>query len=171
MDKSTAQLIDRLDHTLQQSLERHRQLTSLLERKRQALRDGRPQDMTRLGGLEQGVVQAIAQLEQQRAATVAELATKLRLGGAEPVKMKDLAEALPEPFRGRVLLSRKNLIAAMQQVREQTSIVRRASEALMAHVNGLIRTLGVVSHGGAAYGQTGRVQARPPRMSSLNLTA
>ncbi len=59
----------------------------------------------------------------------------------------------------------------MQQVQQQTSIIRRASESLVSHVNGLIRTLGVVSHGGAAYGQTGRVQNRPPRMSTLNLTA
>ena len=171
MDKATVQTIDRLEDTLNQSLNRYGQLAALLERKRQALRDGKPEDMTRAADLEQGVLQSVAELEQRRVKLVQELASKLRITSPTPPKMRDLAEALPEPFRGRLLLTRTRLVEAMEGVREQTSVVRRASESLMSHVNGLIRTLGVVSTGGAAYGQTGRVMNRPAPMRSLNLTA
>ena len=171
MDKATLQTIDRLEDVLKQSLNRYGQLASLLDRKRQALRDGKPEDMTRAGELEQSVLQSVADLEQRRVALVADLASKLRVDTPTPPKMRDLAEALPEPHRGRLLLTRTRLVQAMQEVQEKTSVVRRASESLVAHVNGLIRTLGVVSTGGAAYGQTGRVMNRPAPMRRLNLTA
>jgi hypothetical protein len=171
MDKPTLQLIDLLEATLTQSIQWQDQLAQLLERKRDALRRGTASDVGNLGRLETGVVQAIGQLEQRRSEIVKRLSTTLAPEAGETLKMRDLAERLPEPHRGRLLVTRVRLVEAMQRVAERTSVVRRASEALVQHVNGLIRTIGVVSHGGAAYGQTGRVSNAPVRMSSLNLTA
>ncbi len=125
-------------------------------------------DLTRL---ENAAVQTISELEKRRLQLVADLTLALDPAAEQPLKMKELAERLPEPFRGRLLVTRTKLVAAITDVAEQTSVVRRASESLLKHVNGLIRTIGVVSHGGAAYGQTGQVNTKPARMSTVNFTA
>ena len=171
MDRPTLQLFERLESTLEQSVQRQDQLAGLLERKRLALRQGAVDEMNHLCSLEGSLVKAIGELERSRTQLVAALAKLLLPQAAAPVKMVDLAEALPEPHRGRLLVTRAKLVEAMTRVQQRSSVVRRASEALAQHVGGLIRTIGVVSQGGAAYGQTGRVQARPSRMSTLNLTA
>ncbi|MEM1108311.1 MAG: flagellar export chaperone FlgN [Planctomycetota bacterium] len=171
MDKKLRLNIEHLEAVLAQALERQRQMLSLLERKRLALRGGKDQEMIDLTRLENATVQSISEIEKRRLQLVADLTLAVDPQAKEPLKMKDLAERLPEQYRGRLLVMRGKLVEAITQVAEQTSVVRRASESLMKHVNGLIRTIGVVSHGGAAYGQTGRVNAKPARMSTLNLTA
>ncbi|MEM6855924.1 MAG: flagellar protein FlgN [Planctomycetota bacterium] len=171
MDKTLRLNLDHLEAVLAQALERQRQLLSLLERKRLALRQGKDQEMVGLTRLENAAVQTISEIEKRRLQLVADLTLAVDPSAQEPLKMKELAERLPEPFRGRLLVTRQKLVEAMTQVAEQTSIVRRASESLMKHVNGLIRTIGVVSQGGAAYGQTGQVSNKPAPMSTLNLTA
>lgn len=171
MDKTTRLNLDRLEAVLHQALQRQEQLLSLLERKRMALRHGKDQDMVDLTRLENGAIQTVSELEKRRLQLVADLTLAVQPDATEPLKMKELAERLPEPYRGRLLVTRMKLVEAITRVSEQTSVVRRASESLLMHVNGLIRTIGVVSHGGAAYGQTGRVNATPARMSTLNVTA
>ncbi|MEM8738213.1 MAG: flagellar export chaperone FlgN [Planctomycetota bacterium] len=171
MDRTTLQNIDRLEAVLHQSLERQQQLLAALERKRLALRGGKDREMLDLSRLENAVVQTLSDLEKRRLQLVADLTRAVAPTASEPMKMRDLAECLPEPYRGRLLVTRTKLVEVITAVAEQTSVVRRASESLMQHVNGLIRTIGVVSHGGAAYGQTGRLHAKPAPMSTLNLTA
>ncbi|MEM7625095.1 MAG: flagellar protein FlgN [Planctomycetota bacterium] len=171
MDRNAVQNLMRLEDTLNQSVERQGQLATLLERKRTALRRGAVDEMTSLCRLENAAVQTISELEKRRLQLVADLTLAVEPGAAEPLKMRDLAERLPEPHRGRLLLTRQKLVDAMQRVQQQTTVTRRASESLLKHMNGLIRTIGVVSQGGAAYGQTGRVSTKPAPMASLNLTA
>lgn len=171
MDKTLRLNLDHLEAVLTQALERQQQLLSLLERKRVALRQGKDQDMVDLTRLENAAVQTISEIEKRRLQLVADLTLAIDPVAKEPLKMKDLAERLPEPYRGRLLVTRAKLVEAITQVAEQTSVVRRASESLLKHVNGLIRTIGVVSHGGAAYGQTGQVNTKPARMSTVNFTA
>lgn len=171
MDRPILQLLERLDATLTDAVQRQRQLGILLERKRLALRSGDLEDMKRLGALESTVVQAVGELEKRRVTLVAELTRKLRPQSSQALQMRELADVLPEPYRGRLLVTRTKLIDAMKAVQQQTSVVRRASESLVSHVNGLIRTIGVVSSGGAAYGQTGQMNAKAGRMSTLNVTA
>ena len=171
MDRNAVQNLHRLEDTLNQSVERQAQLAALLERKREALRQGAVDEMSALCRLENAAVQTISELEKRRLQLVADLTLALQPGAAEPMKMRDLAERLPEPHRGRLLLTRQKLVDAITAVQKQTSVARRAGEALVKHVNGLIHTIGVASQGGASYGQTGRVSTKPAPMSSLNLTA
>lgn len=171
MDKNTRLNLDRLEAVLLQALQRQEQLLSLLERKRLALRHGKDREMADLTRLENAAVQTASELEKRRLQLVADLTLVVQPGATEPLMMKDLAERLPEPYRGRLLVTRLKLVEAITKVGEKTSVVRRASESLLKHVNGLIRTIGVVSHGGAAYGQNGRVNTQPARMSTVNVTA
>jgi hypothetical protein len=171
VDKTIRQHLDTLEATLLAAVQRQEQMIALLERKRLALRSGAIDEMNRLGKLENALVQAIAELEKRRLTVVAELTQRLRPDASAPLPLRDLADALPEPQRGKLLVTRAKLVEAMKQVQHETSVVRRASESLASHVNGLIRTIGVVSGGGAAYGQTGRMNAKPGRMSTMSFTA
>ena len=138
MDRTTLQNVDRLESILAQAVQRQEQLVALLERKRKALRSGEAPEMVELSRLENAVVQTITELEKRRLQLVADLTLALDPTAAEPLKMKDLAERLPEPYRGRLLVTRTKLIEAMQRVAEQTSVIRRASESLSKSCRGKV---------------------------------
>lgn len=171
MDKSTLRLMMSLEDVVRRSLERHRQLAALLKRKREAMRQGKADDMSNLCHLENTTIQVISELEKNRLQLVGELTVMVAPDATQPLRMREMAERLPEPSRSKLLVLRSQLLDAMSEVQEQTSVARRASESLLNHMNGLIRTIGVVSNGGAAYGQTGQVRTRPAPLRTLNLTA
>ncbi len=171
MDRTILNNLERLEAVLAQSLERQRQLGVMLDRKREALRSGDTEAMADLCRLQGAAVQTIAELEKRRAQLVADLTVGLDPSATQPLPMRELAERLPEPHRGRLLVMRTRLVEAMEQVREQTSVARRASESLLSHVNGLMRTIGTAARGGAAYAQTGKLHTRSARLSTINFTA
>jgi len=125
VDKLTTQNLDQLESVLNDSVHRQAQLLALLERKRLALREGRAQDMADLCCLENTLVQAISELEKRRLQLVADVTLAVVPGADSPLKMRDLAERLPEPHRGRLLVTRTKLVVAIEKVAEQTSVVRR----------------------------------------------
>jgi len=170
MDNKALQNLQQLEAVLTQAVDRQRQMLSLLERKRDAMRQGKAQEMTDLCRLEGALVQAVGDLEKRRLNLVADLTLALAPEAQEPLKMLDLAQRLAEPHRGRLLVLRTQLVTAMQAVQDQTRVVRRASETLVKHVNGLIRTIGTVSRGGT-YGQAGTANIQPARLSTINFTA
>ncbi|MEM1098020.1 MAG: flagellar protein FlgN [Planctomycetota bacterium] len=165
------QRLERLESTLRQSIERQRQLTELLKRKRDAMRAGDADRMTDLTRAENAQVQAISEIEKTRLTLVAELTQSVDPSAPEPLRLAELAERLPEPTRGKLLVLRSQLLEAMHAVQAQTAVAKRASESLVKHVSGLVRTLANVSHGHAAYGPIGRTPQQPAPMSTLSLTA
>ncbi len=171
MPDGLKQHVERLESTLRASIDRHGQLVSLLERKRAAMRDGNATLMTDLTRLENAQVQAISELEKTRLKLVADLTLCVVPGSPEPLKLADLAEHFPEPTRGRLLVMRAQLLDQMKAAQAQTAVVKRAGEALVRHVDGLVKTLVNVSHGGAAYGPVGRTKEQPATLSTLSLTA
>lgn len=171
MDKTTRQLLERVENALKQSLERHDQLVALMQRKREAFRAGDTTLLTDLCRLENVQVQAISELEKSRLALVGDLTLKAVPGATEPMKLAELAERFPEPTRGRLLVLRAQLLDKMEAVREQASVARRASESLLNHVNGLVRTIATVSQGGPAYAPTGRGHEKPAALSTISLVA
>ena len=122
MDTALRLNLDHLEAVLAQALERQRQLLSLLERKRLALRQGKDQELVDLTRLENAAVQTISEIEKRRLQLVADLTLAVDPSAQEPLKMKELAERLPEPFRGRLLVTRQKLVEAMTQVAEQLGI-------------------------------------------------
>ncbi|MEM7577224.1 MAG: flagellar export chaperone FlgN [Planctomycetota bacterium] len=165
------QILERLESTLRQSIERQGQLTDLLKRKRDAMRAGDATLMTDLTRAENAHVQAISEIEKTRLKLVAELTLLLDPTATEPLKLADLAERFSEPTRGKLLVMRAQLLDTMHAVQAESAVVKRASETLVKHVSGLVRTLANVSHGHAAYGPIGTTPAQPAPMSTLSLTA
>ncbi|MFW6059103.1 MAG: flagellar protein FlgN [Phycisphaeraceae bacterium] len=160
-----------LEETLKRMTAQHEQLLSLLERKRAAVREGDEQQVAALCRLENEALRTISELETTRAQQVGELTLQVEPNANAPLRLAVLAERLPEPARGRLLVLRSQLRQRMEQVREQTSIARRATESLARHMQGLVQTIGVLATGVSTYDDSGAVPRQATAMSTINVTA
>lgn len=153
-----------LETVLKQSAERHEQLLTLMKRQRECLRQADHHGVSECSRLENTLVQAIGELEKRRLELVARLTTAVDPSATQPMRMRDLAERLPEPARGRLLVLRGQLRERISAVKEQSSVTRRATEALLNHMQGLVQTLG---NAGRAAGYAPANQPQPSSMQTL----
>ena len=171
MDELTLEkTIGSLESVLHQQIKLHEQLYTLMNQKREAMRRGDNPGMHELCDLENEKVQAISELEKQRLQLVADLTLHVQPDAAAPMRMLELADALAEPTRGRLLVLRQQLLERMEQVREQSSIARRAAQSLVNHMQGILQTLGALSTGAGTYGQRGAPTVGG-QVSTINVTA
>jgi FlgN protein len=172
MDKKTPHaLVSALEQTLQQQLVLHRGLLDLLKRKRDVLRANDARATADLCGLEHEKVQKVAELEKQRLKLVADLTLRVDPAAAEPMRLAELAERLGEPARGRLLVLRQQLLEQMRRVQQETSVVRRATEALAKHMQGIVQTIGAISSGVSTYGSRGAFPQQNTAVSTFSATA
>ncbi|GAB4197506.1 MAG: hypothetical protein Kow00105_11560 [Phycisphaeraceae bacterium] len=171
VDGKARALVSSLENTLRQLLVLHTELLELLKRKREVVRGSDSKATVALCMLEQEKVQKIAELEKQRLTLVAELTLALDPTASQPLRMVELAERLAEPIRGRLLVTRMQLLEKMRQVQEETGVVRRATEALANHMQGIVQTLGALSAGVATYGSRGAFPQRNTAVSTFSATA
>lgn len=130
-----------LETVLRQLADRHEQLLTLMKRQREALRQADHRGVSECSRLENALVQAIGDLEKKRLELVAQLTRVVEPTAAAPMRMRDLAERLPEPSRGRLLVLREQLRERIAKVKEESSVTRRATESLLKHMQGLVQTL------------------------------
>lgn len=171
VDPATQKQIDRLEAMLREQLELHRQLHGVLQRKRAALREAKRAELDDCCRAENGFVQKISELEKKRLTLVGELTLKVSLQAREPMRLDELAGHLPEPSRGRLLVLRQQLRDLMQQVRADAHVVRRATEALARHMQGLMQSVAAAINGSGSYGATGATPAAAMKLSTFSATA
>lgn len=171
MDETTSQGIERLERTLHEQTQLHEQLLELLERKRDALRRADDRAVSELCELENEKLRAIGEAEKRRLEQVAELTLRLEPHAAAPLRLTDLAERLPEPARGRLLVLRQQLRQRMEQVQRQSTSTRRATDALAQHMQGLVQTIGKIATGVSTYNGHGALPEQATAVSTLNVTA
>jgi len=160
-----------LESVLKQLADRHEQLLALMLRQREALRLADHRSVSEYSRLENVLVQAIGDLEKRRQELVAQMTRAIDPSAPAPMRMRDLAERLPEPARGRLLVLREQLRERIAKVKEQSSVARRATEALLKHMQGLVHTLG---NAGRAAGYAPANQPQPKNtapMGTLRVTA
>jgi chromosome segregation ATPase len=160
-----------LETVLKQLADRHEQLLTLMKRQREALRQADHHGVSEYSRLENALVQAIGDLEKRRQQIVADLTRLVDPSANAPMRMRDLAERLPEPARGRLLVLREQLRERIAKVKEESSVTRRATESLLKHMQGLVHTLGSA---GRAAGYAPMSQPQPktgPAIGTLRVTA
>ena len=160
----TVKHIPVLETVLKQLAERHEQLLTLMKRQRECLRLADHDGVSECSRLENTLVQAIGELEKRRLELVAELTMAVDPKAIQPMRMRDLAECLPEPARGRLLVLREQLRERIAAVKEESSVTRRATEALLNHMQGLVLTLG---NAGRAVGYAPVNQPQPASQQTL----
>lgn len=160
-----------LEAVLKQLADRHEQLLSLMKRQRESLRQADHRGVSECSRLENVLVQAIGDLEKRRLELVAELTRAVDPTAVAPMRMRDLAERLPEPARGRLLVLREQLRSRIAEVKEQSSVTRRATESLLKHMQGLVQTLSTAGQA-AGYAPANKSNTPlAPTLGTLRVTA
>ncbi|MEM6392194.1 MAG: flagellar export chaperone FlgN [Planctomycetota bacterium] len=163
--------LDALLDTVHALTERHTQLLKLMEAKQDMMRTADGPGLADLTRRENAIVQAVSELEKRRITQAGELTLRLDPTAAEPLRLAELAELLPEPHRGQLLVRRQELVAVMQDVRRRASVARRASESLLKHMTGLLHTVTNAASGSGTYGRRGPAPSPAAPLRSINLTA
>lgn len=165
LSPAVAKLITKLDDNLTHQLDANEKLLEVVRRKRQALRQARAAEVAECCRQENERVQAISELEKARQGLAGELTQALTPQATEPLSMQAIADHLPEPARGRLLVRRQQLRERMSEIRREVTVAQRATEALSQHLAGLVEGIGVVMTGVDAYGRNG---ARPRSVTAVS---
>ncbi len=167
MDKQLA----RLETLIIQQTSAHERLLSLLEHKRESLRTADRDQMTRCTEQENLVVQEISELEKERLGLVGELTLIVDPSAKAPMRLAELAQQLDEPGRGRLLVLRSQLLDRMKQVQRETAVVKRATESVVRHMQGLFQMVGNAVGNGGVYSQRGAPPQHVLAVNTFNATA
>lgn len=166
MDKQLAQL----ETVLVDMATAHERLLAVVNRKRQALGAADPRALAACCEEENQIVQAIGELEKQRLTLVAELTLRTDPSAAAPLRLGELAQRLPEPARGRLLVLRQQLRQRIEDVRHHTAVTRTATESLVRHMAGLVQVVGGMVTGIGLYGRGGAAPKAALTVSTFNTT-
>jgi len=157
MDKVVA----KLEEIVQRQIVVHEKLLTVMKLKVDAFRKADQDAALALTRQENAELQMIGELEKQRLVLVADLTTLVEPAAPKPLVMLELAQRLPEPARGRLLVLRTRLKERMETVQREGSIARRAAESLVRHMQGIVQSIGGAITGITTYGKKGA----PPRMA------
>jgi hypothetical protein len=112
------------------------------------------------------IASRIAELETLRRRLIIALAPQ----GSPTTSITSIAQALPEPFRARILAAAAALRELLLRVQREVRTVREATHALAQHMDGLMQQVArVLSHAGT-YSARGRIDAGAAVASGLDLT-
>ena len=163
-------LLDALCETLNRLVAAQAQLGETLARQKDAMARGDAKLMHGLAKLQRETAAQIQTLDQLRARTAHKLTGFLDPGAAAPLRIAELAERLPEPDRGRLLVLRQKLTAEVEATRESTAVARTAATALSNHVGCLLQNLNQRQRGGGytAAGRNSSALSRVPGGLSLS---
>ncbi len=161
--------LDQLEGVLKQLGTAHESLLSLLKAKRVALRESDSDRVSAYCEKENLCVQKISELEKQRLELIGQLTEQLEPNADQPLRLVQLAEHLPEPRRGRLLVLKQQLTQHMENIRNETAVIRRATESLAKHMQGLVQTVAGAMAG--VYGQRGAPVAGAMTVSTFEATA
>jgi hypothetical protein len=171
LDKNLEKGLAALEAILREQLALHEQMLAVLLQKKSALARADHAGVTALLQQENRHVQTVSNLEKTRLALVGDLTLLLDPGAAAPLRLPELAERLPEPARGRLLVLRGQVRQRMERVRDEAGLARRATESLVRHMHGLVQSIGSVVTGVGTYGRAGAPPRAALAISTFNTTA
>ncbi len=167
MDKALVQLED----VLREETAAHERLLETMDQKLEAMRQAKRETLADCCRRENDLVQAIGELEKRRLTLVAVLTQTLDPRAAAPLRMGELAERLPEPARGRLLVMRAQLRERIDAVRSRSGTLRRAADGLLAHMCGLMQVVGGALSDTGTYGRRGAAPTAKMTVSTFSTTA
>ncbi len=171
MDNEQEKNLAMLESLMNRAIGLHGEMITLLDRKREAMRRSDTNVMTELCRLENDKVRLISELEKQRLTLIARLTLMVKPDARSPMRLGELAEQLPEPRRGHLLVLRKQLFERMTEVKGRTSVARKAAESLVKHMHGLIQNIGAITTGVSTYSEKGALPKNATAIRTINVTA
>jgi hypothetical protein len=160
-----------LSEALRAQLEDHHRLLGCLERKRGAIAAADIEAVTRICGEENTIVQRLTEFEKKRLGAVGRITAALAPDAAQPMTVTAIAEAIDEPGRSSLLALAEQLRATVAEVRQASTVVREASEALNRHLTGIRQTVQSALSRARVYGQGGRLTTGAPMQFSVDVAS
>lgn len=160
-----------LERLLGEMLSEHERLAAVLAGKMDALRRAQPERVTECCRREEAIVRKIAALEQRRQATAQQITRRIDPTATEAMTLREIAESVDEPQRGRLLTLHAKLRDIAQRTQHEARVAKQATEGLLNHVEGLMQRIAQVVADAGTYGRAGRVaRAAPAMTSSFSIT-
>jgi hypothetical protein len=165
-------LAGEVESLLDELLAQHEAWRGLQADQRNALRRADGDGVEDVVGRQSAVLQRIADLEERRRAVVKAACASGAVARADatgPVTLTQIAEALPEPGRGRLLDLAGRLKALLADIDSQNRMLKSATHTLVTHMEGLMRQVArTISHSGT-YGRRGYVDSTPTVVSGMDV--
>ena len=154
---SVDELVMRLEQILHSQQKDYENLGQLIQSKREAIRQADMNAIAELCQQENTIAQHVTELEKTRLILSAELTRTLDPTASRPLSMSEVAQAIDEPNRSRLLQLSQALRATIEEVRAASSIVRAAADALSRHMGGLLQTVQSALSRARVYSDQGRI--------------
>lgn len=154
---SIDELVMRLEQILHSQQKDYENLGQLIQSKREAIRQADMNAIAELCQQENTIAQHVTELEKTRLILSAELTRTLDPTASRPLSMSEVAQAIDEPNRSRLLQLSQALRGTIEEVRAASSIVRAAADALSRHMGGLLQTVQSALSRARVYSDQGRI--------------
>lgn len=163
-DLSRQPELDELESLLAQMIPLHEQLLSCAMEKRGAVKAAAISAVPEICQRERQLLSRIERLEQRRRNVVRKL-------GDERRSLADLAALAATEQRDRLTAFGARLRELSKSVRQESTVVRAAVEALHRHMTGVVQSVSTAISGVKVYGATGRMRTDAPLESCVDLTS
>jgi type VI protein secretion system component VasF len=150
-------MLDALEKMLRSQLEEHQKLLALLERKREAVRQAKIDAIGQLIEDERRQIERIAEIDRAREQIVRRLTAQLEPDAAEPLALSAIADRIDEPVQSRLLGTAAQLRELVMKVRQTSTVVRSAAEALSNHISGVMQSFHAALSRAGVYGRQGHL--------------
>jgi len=157
LSDSLPAMLEGLEKLLRAQLEAHQSLLTMLERKREAVRQAKIETIGEIVEQERTLIARISEIERGREQLVVRLTQHLQPDANEPLALSVIAEQAAEPVQSRLLGLSAQLRELVMDVRQTSSIVRNAAEALSNHISGVMQTFHAALSRAGVYGRQGQL--------------
>ena len=151
------ELVMQLELLLRSQQQDYENLGQMIQRKREAIRHADMNAITDLCQQENTIAQKVTETEKARLILTAELTRAIDPKASRPLSMSEVAQAIDEPNRTRLLQLSQTLRGTIEEVRAASRIVRAAADGLSRHMGGLLQTVQSALSRARVYSDRGRI--------------
>ena len=155
--RNVDELVMQLELLLRSQQQDYENLGQMIHHKREAIRHADMNAITDLCQQENTIAQKVTETEKARLVLTAELTRTIDPEASRPLSMSEVAQAIDEPNRSRLLELSQTLRGTIEEVRAASRIVRAAADALSRHMDGLLQTVQSALSRARVYSDRGRI--------------
>ena len=148
-------IVEELEQILAEQFQGHEQLLELVGRNREAVRRADMAEIKVACELQNVVGQNVAELEKRRLSLVGSLTRQFAPDAPRPLTVTEIATHLEPALAERLQARADALRPLVERVREESSVVRQAADALVRHMTGIVQGVHSILSQAQVYGRKG----------------
>jgi hypothetical protein len=162
-------MFDALEAMLREQMDAHEKLLPLLDCKREAVRHADLETISQVMEQERLIIARIAEIERNREQLVYRITQQIQPEATKPLPISAIAERAAEPVQTRLMAMAAQLRDLVKDVRERSSVIRSAVEALSNHLSGVMQTVNAALSRAGVYGRQGRLATGDQMQHSVDV--